>query len=172
MNKTSSLSGKEEQFRNLLEIMYGRVTSHPELRIREFAAAERFLLHSRGVRSSQATPWQQINVAMNGDFSTFSPELLGLKHPRYGDFILGNVLRNSFQEAESSDKFIGMARDINDGVRKCQGMCKYFQVCGGGAPSNKLYENGTFISSETLDCRLTKQAVTDVVLSGLERMLK
>ena len=39
---------------------------------------------------------------------------------------------------------------------------------GGGAPVNKLSENGSFASTETLYCRLTRQAMLDVVLDKLQ----
>ena len=43
-------------------------------------------------------------------------------------------------------------------------------VCGGGEPVNKLAENGTFVSTETTYCRLTKMRATDLVLDALERV--
>jgi len=43
-------------------------------------------------------------------------------------------------------------------------------VCGGGEPVNKLAENGSFASSETTYCRLTKMRATDLVLDALERV--
>jgi len=43
-------------------------------------------------------------------------------------------------------------------------------VCGGGEPVNKLAENGSFASTETTYCRLTKMRVTDLVLDALERV--
>jgi uncharacterized protein len=42
-------------------------------------------------------------------------------------------------------------------------------VCGGGEPVNKLAENGSFASTETTYCRLTKMRATDLVLDALER---
>ncbi len=48
--------------------------------------------------------------------------------------------------------------------------CEYFSVCGGGEPVNKLAENGTFCSTETTYCRLTKMRATDLVLDALERV--
>jgi sulfatase maturation enzyme AslB (radical SAM superfamily) len=51
----------------------------------------------------------------------------------------------------------------------CRERCEYFSVCGGGEPVNKLAENGTFASTETAYCRLTKMRATDLVLDALER---
>jgi hypothetical protein len=62
-----------------------------------------------------------------------------------------------------------MAADVAAGVRRCRATCPYFHHCGGGAPANKYFENGSFDSTETLFCRLSHQAVLDVVLDGLER---
>jgi uncharacterized protein len=52
----------------------------------------------------------------------------------------------------------------------CRERCEYFTVCGGGEPVNKLAENGSFASSETTYCRLTKMCGTDLVLDALERV--
>jgi hypothetical protein len=63
-----------------------------------------------------------------------------------------------------------MQRDIRAGVELCRQQCQYFSVCGGGEPVNKLSENGTFVSTETTYCRLTRKRVTDLVLSALDRL--
>jgi len=52
----------------------------------------------------------------------------------------------------------------------CRSRCEYFSVCGGGEPVNKLAENGSFASAETIYCRLTKMRATDLVLDALERV--
>ena len=63
-----------------------------------------------------------------------------------------------------------MLEDIEAGVAMCRERCEYFSVCGGGEPVNKLAENGTFVSTETTYCRLTKMRATDLVLDALERV--
>jgi uncharacterized protein len=63
-----------------------------------------------------------------------------------------------------------MVEDIEAGVAMCRESCEYFSVCGGGEPVNKLAENGTFVSTETTYCRLTKMRATDLVLDALERV--
>jgi uncharacterized protein len=57
------------------------------------------------------------------------------------------------------------------GVQQCQESCSYFGVCGGGAGSNKYWENGSFNSTETKACRYRIQIITDIVLAGLEQSL-
>ena len=62
-----------------------------------------------------------------------------------------------------------MTRDIARGVEACRQNCEYFSVCGGGAPVNKLTENGSFASDRTRFCELTQMAPTDLILDALER---
>jgi uncharacterized protein len=54
--------------------------------------------------------------------------------------------------------------EIQSGIDCCAKSCGYFDYCGGGAPVNKLSENGRLDSTETLFCRLTKQAWINVCL--------
>lgn len=105
-----------------------------------------------------------------GNIATFSPELLGLKNAGYGDFILGNINRDALVDLEKSASLLHMRADIEAGVARCRETCEYFSICGGGEPVNKLAENGSFISTETAFCRLTKMRVTDLVLDALDRV--
>jgi uncharacterized protein len=104
-----------------------------------------------------------------GNISTFSPELLGLKNPAYDDFLLGNINCDTLVDMSLRPNFAGMLADIRAGVEMCRERCEYFSVCGGGEPVNKLAENGSFASTETTYCRLTKMRATDLVLDALER---
>jgi uncharacterized protein len=114
-------------------------------------------------------PFAVISMDWAGNISTFSPELLGLKNPDYGDFLLGNINRDGLIDLPQRPNFARMLRDIGAGVEMCRERCEYFSVCGGGEPVNKLAENGTFVSTETAYCRLTKMRATDLVLDALER---
>ena len=105
-----------------------------------------------------------------GNISTFSPELLGLKNADYENFLLGNINRDALVDLPQRSNFARMLADIRAGVEMCRRHCQYFSVCGGGEPVNKLAENGSFVSTETTYCRLTKMRATDLVLDALERM--
>ncbi len=120
-------------------------------------------------RTHETTPLAILSVDCAGNFGTFSPELLGLASSHYGDFVLGRVQDISLRAALASPKLRAMAADIAAGLQHCRRTCAYFPYCGGGAPANKYFENGSFDSTETLFCRLNKQAVLDVVLDKLER---
>ena len=43
------------------------------------------------MRTQESRPFAIVNVDCEGNFSTYSPELLGLSSPRHGSFALGNV---------------------------------------------------------------------------------
>jgi uncharacterized protein len=70
-----------------------------------------------------------------------------------------------------TEKFKKIYQDIQAGLDLCEETCDYFSVCGGGAPANKYFENGSFATSETMYCRYTKQIIADIVLEDLEKSL-
>ncbi len=115
-------------------------------------------------------PLQIIALDIYGNFTTFSPELLGMKDATYGyeNFDLGNVNEVGFTESLSSEKFRHIFGEINKGIDACRMECEYFNLCGGGAPSNKLYENGSFASTETRYCRYTRKIIIDAVFEKME----
>jgi uncharacterized protein len=89
-------------------------------------------------------------------------------HPEYGDFILGNILDDDLDSTAASGKAVALNDAIQLGVQRCRDECEYFSACGGGAPSNKLFENGSFASTETLYCRLHRKTLIDMVLDNLQ----
>jgi uncharacterized protein len=115
-------------------------------------------------------PFAIISMDWAGNISTFSPELLGLMNPAYDDFLLGNINHDFLIDLPCRPNLTRMLADIQAGVEMCREHCEYFSVCGGGEPVNKLAENGSFASSETTYCRLTKMRATDLVLDALERV--
>jgi uncharacterized protein len=121
-------------------------------------------------RNQLVEPFAITSMDWAGNISTFSPELLGLKNPAYDDFLLGNINRDALVDLPRRPAFARILADIVAGVAMCRDSCEYFSVCGGGEPVNKLAENGSFASTETTYCRLTKMRVTDLVLDALERI--
>src|SRR5277367_5764970 len=122
------------------------------------------------MRNSQVEPFGMMNVDCHGNVSSFSPELLGLKNGDYGDFILGNIHTDSLESMRHSRAMQEMARDIAAGVEACRKDCEYFSVCGGGAPVNKLAENGGFTSTRTAFCSLTQMVPIDLILDAFDRI--
>jgi uncharacterized protein len=115
-------------------------------------------------------PFAITSMDWAGNISTFSPELLGMKNREYEDFLLGNINHDKLVDLPERANFLKMLNDIETGIAMCRASCEYFSVCGGGEPVNKLAENGTFASTETTYCRVTKMRATDLVLDALERV--
>jgi uncharacterized protein len=120
--------------------------------------------------NAQVEPFGMVNIDCHGNVSSFSPELLGYKSTTYNDYIVGNVLSDSLQDMLGSPAMQAMTRDITAGVEMCRKECDYFSVCGGGAPVNKLAENGSFASSRTAFCSLVQIVPTDLILHALDRL--
>lgn len=172
----SSLAGPETErrYRQFLSRFFD-LAARPgsPLHVREFDAMTSAILAEGGgpPRTQETAPFAILSVDCRGNFSSFSPELLGLRTPHYGDFLLGNVETDSLAAALRAPRFAAIHRDIAAGVDECRRTCPYFLFCGGGAPVNKYCENGSFASTETLFCRLNRQAVLDVLLDKLARPL-
>jgi uncharacterized protein len=176
-NSTSSLADRraDMEFRAFFARIIERRRMAPSVfRVREIDGVIAALRHPAfGTLSgnSQNEPGRILNVAWDGTFSTYSPELLGQAHPRLASLALGNVLFDDLVPGVAHAAFTKMAAEIEAGVARCRASCKYFDFCLGGAPANKLAENGSFDSTETMFCRLTQKAVIDVVLEALDRDL-
>ena len=155
-NQSSSLEkiGVEERYRAFMKKLYELAKqTNGKLRIREFDEIKNFIYKQRDITKGQFTPFIMVNIKYNGEFSTFSPELLSMESNTYGDFIIGNLLYDTFDSVCETAKFKQMHEDIQAGVDLCKRTCQYFSLCGGGAPSNKYFENGSFRTSETMYCR-------------------
>ena len=171
-NQNSSLSGSgtDLTYRNFMNKLYELVNQPANtLEIREFERIKRGILNGGGAIRGQFHPFTMINIDYKGDFMTFSPELLSLNSSKYGEFVLGNVMTDSFESICETDKFKRINDDIQAGVNLCKQTCEYFSLCGGGAPANKYFENGSFNSSETMYCRYTEKILTDIVLADIEQ---
>ena len=124
-----------------------------------------------GQHNNQVTEFGIISVDCDGNLSTFSPELLGVQSPTYGDFCFGNIMTDDLARMAKNHKFKRVRKDIAAGVRLCAKTCEYYSFCGGGAPANKYFENGSFASTETMFCRYTIKLPLDIVLADLEESL-
>jgi uncharacterized protein len=144
------------------------------LEVREFVGALASIASSDNhiYGNPLAQPLRIVSIGVDGDISTFSPELLGYGSDRHGQYVFGNVRNGGLSGVLSNPSFVAVSEEIDRGLLRCETDCDYFDMCRGGAPANKLFENGTFDSTETLFCRLTKKAVIDVVLDRMERALE
>src|SRR5262245_2425138 len=174
-HRRSSLESDEADhaFRRFLDRFYElMLRSAGAVRVRELdgtLAALRHVGEDGPLLTQETAPFAVLTVDCDGNYGTFSPELLGLPSPAFGDFSLGNVLRDSFADASRSARFRSLYGAIADGIARCRAECRYYGFCGGGAPVNKLCENGAFDTTETLFCRLNRKATLDVVLDRIAR---
>jgi uncharacterized protein len=119
--------------------------------------------------SNVNVPLEIVSFDYTGNVSTFSPEILTMRHPKYGLLIFGNAkLMNIIEDIMNNKTFLKVNKEIQDGVEKCRFECPYFSVCGGGQPSNKLAEHGSFSATETVTCRLEIKENAELMLEYLE----
>jgi uncharacterized protein len=175
VHQCSSLdkAGIQERYRTFMQRIWELTTQNEGVfKLREFETVCSLVYQGDRMNDTDMNkPFVIVNFDHQGNFSTFDPELLSVKTNRYGDFILGNVLKNSLESVCYTDKFQQIYRDMYAGVELCQQTCEYFGVCGGGAGSNKYWENGTFASAETNACNYRIKIITDLVLDELENSL-
>lgn len=176
-NGRSTLQGDdcESAFRHFMtDVIVSASGSEPAIVVREQQDLMSCLEHpafGRMSYNSQTAPFGIITVSVEGELFTFSPELAGLTHEDYDTFAIGRLPGATLDDILASRPFRDMWTRIKAGVQQCRGGCDYFDLCLGGAPVNKLFENGSFASAETMFCRLAHKAVSDVVLADLERKL-
>jgi len=172
IHTTSSLATPDAELsypnflRTILEL---RRKHHLKMRVRELDSfLGRILIADRNVKSICNIPLRVLSFDWKGNFSSFSPELLTMRHPALGPLSFGNVMETDLLELIQSEKFCRVKAEIQEGVDSCQNTCDYFSVCGGGHPSNKLSENQSFTSTETMDCRLRVKRTCDMLLDYLD----
>ncbi|MGL6281152.1 MAG: cyclophane-forming radical SAM/SPASM peptide maturase GrrM/OscB [Microcoleaceae cyanobacterium] len=160
----------EERYRAFMQRFWQLVAqTDGKMQVREFETICSFIYTGdRQQNTDMNYPFSIVSIDHQGNFATFDPELLSVKTAKYGDFVLGNVLTDTFESVCQTAKFQQIYHDMRSGVEQCQATCQYFGVCGGGAGSNKFWENGSFNSTMTQACRYRTQIITDVVLNELE----
>jgi uncharacterized protein len=173
-SESFATAGIDDAYYQFLSEFWRLSAAHPgKIRfIREIDDAQRNVMRPNEAEffNQLATPFAVTSMDWTGNIATFSPELLGLRNAAYDDFVLGNVNRDELVDLVDRPLLARMRTDIDAGIALCRETCEYFSVCGGGEPVNKLFENGSFATSETTYCRMTKMRATDLVLDRLERV--
>ena len=173
VHRSSSLTDRTDRVERFFRELYylGKADSF-EPPIREFENACGSIAAGGGSDfNTQVYPYRIFTVSVEGDFTTFSPELLGMKSEAYGPLEIGNIKTDSPRMALHSAKFKRLSTDVFAGVKRCKETCDYFEVCGGGAPANKLFETGSFDASTTRFCEQSVKAPLRIVLEDLESAL-
>ena len=124
-------------FANSMKLSFENQKRRHSITIREFAAAEQKIRSGISLRefdfpwiNEQVRPFGIISVDWEGNFSTYSPELLGISLEPYGDFFFGNVTREHFSDALETPKFRQVLSDIQAGIKRCTETCSYYGYCG------------------------------------------
>lgn len=160
-------------FRKFMSRIADLQEQDPAIEVRELDSMRRYLAAPprAEVKKSDNRPGAILNIDVDGNLTTFSPELLGRVHSKYGKFAWGNVHVDSWERFVRNALFQRARADIEAGVALCREVCAYSAICGGGCPSNKLAEHDTFVAAETKSCRFQIQAVADVIIERLERKI-
>lgn len=173
--RTSSLAaaGVEREFRHFLRRFLARMRPEPgTIALREQAWAAEAIAHGLPEGYNQeADPFRILSVAQDGRVSSFSPELRGTASPRHRDFILGDLMTEDLETIWQRTLRAPLAAEIARGVAACRSSCAHFGLCGGGAPANKWAEHGRFDATETMYCRLMRNALLEEVLADMELAL-
>jgi uncharacterized protein len=168
MQPENTRSRYEAFLQRLLELSLATPGSPPVRELRQAFATVQGAIFGQQVRSTENNPLSILSVGIDGRLATYSPELLDAKHPELGELSFGSIEHVDFERLFDHDTFRRINDEVTAGVRACERQCGYFDVCGGGAPSNKLAENGTFASTATLYCNLRTKATIDLVQAHLE----
>jgi uncharacterized protein len=176
-NQTSSLTNDAlEAFQRFFKRILERYQEDPtRISIREINRVVETLLDPKyGTYhgNAQNILFGILSIAWDGSISTFSPELLGIKHKRFHNFQFGNVLVDSLSDVRSNERLLRVNTEIERGTKRCLASCLYFSFCRGGSPSNKLGETDRFDSTTTVFCSMTQKTIVDTVLAALDKDLE
>lgn len=177
---SSMISSSEEQaeiaikYRQFMDSLFEQWLSFGgKFKIVNFSSKIDFLIKKRATQnlvyqSDVAIGLKTLIIQKNGNITTFAQELENGLPTHKDAFVIGNI--NDCEDIEDlirSPIYTDMNKQIKKGILKCQEQCPYFDFCGGGSPGNKLYETGSFESTETEFCKIHIQTLTDLVLDKL-----
>ena len=162
-----------DKFRLFLNQLLNRaVNSNGTFRIREFWLNLRpFTAATNDPFNTTNKPFRIFNFDCNGNYSTYCPELLAASSKEYNNFFMGNIMEDGLNAIETNPIFLKVKKEIEKGVQLCKNTCEYWDFCGGGAPSNKFFENGSFATTETLMCKFQKKEVVNLLSEHFEKTL-
>ncbi|KWW98462.1 Radical SAM domain protein [Carbonactinospora thermoautotrophica] len=145
------------------------------LRVRDIDRLFRYLGMVRAGRKATwaASKYDPIpTIAHNGDTVILSPELSGVSAPEYGNFVIGNVLREPLPVMLGRAHKVRYVQEFTTALNMCREGCPLFSFCLGAQAGNRYFECGTFAVAETNYCRNTRQALVmalaDVAQEGDE----
>ncbi|WP_433246826.1 cyclophane-forming radical SAM peptide maturase AmcB [Streptosporangium sp. CA-135522] len=126
-------------------------------------------------RSGQRDQWCRYGldpiptVSVDGDVVLASPELAGISDDDYGNFVAGNVRDQSISSMLDQAHRLRYVAEFMTGLSRCQAECEFFDFCRGAQACNRYFENGSFATTETDYCRLTRQALITALYTSTQK---
>jgi uncharacterized protein len=160
-----------DEVRAFWRALFDRINSGSPLHSRE---ARRLFGYLSDVKAGNKQRWNSAKidpiptVSWDGNTVLLSPELLGVKAPKYGDFVVGNVLRESIPNMLARASTVPYVREFMAGVQNCRKSCDFFTFCQGGQAGNRYFELEDFTATETNYCRQSKQELVRALNDYLE----
>ena len=112
-----------------------------------------------------------ITVQKNGNISTYDPELAGGIPSDKNRFVIGNIKEiENLEDIMNNKNFLAIQGEVHSGIKNCRDTCGYFKLCGGRSPGIKMYETGSFASTETKNCSLFRKVMADVIIDELTKI--
>ncbi|MGW0451021.1 cyclophane-forming radical SAM peptide maturase AmcB [Streptosporangium sandarakinum] len=108
-------------------------------------------------------------VSVDGDVVLMSPELAGIRDDAYGDFLAGNVRYTSIASMLAQAPRLRYVAEFMIGLSRCQIECEFWDFCRGAQACNRYFENGSFDTTETDYCRLTRQAIITALYTSTQK---
>ncbi len=162
-------AGERQRYACFLGRFIERIGEHRgAIHLRELWRHLPMILHGASPYNLANEPLRILTFDCDGNYSTFCPELRAARSQRYGDFVMGNIHRDDLAAIERNRIFELVRGEVEAGLAACRHSCTYWPLCGGGEPSSKYFEHGRFDVTETLSCRVHKQAAVDAILGYLE----
>ncbi|WP_194904503.1 cyclophane-forming radical SAM peptide maturase AmcB [Catenulispora rubra] len=141
--------------------------AHPGVKIREL---DRLGSYLGTIRAGERAAWEAHRfdplptIAYNGDVVLLSPELAGIHDELYGDFIAGNIVEQDLASILARAWQLPYIAEFTEGLAACRATCSFFDFCRGAAAGNRYFENGTFTSTETNYCRVSRQELINALI--------
>ena len=157
--------GSKKEMLNIknFSYFYNRLFSSSEERLKKTA-------------SYMSLPFRALNIAANGDVSTFYAGVtVDECEDIYGDkrgLVIGNLANQSIDEIMQSAKLAQIAGDFKRSHSSCQGDCPYFELCPGGYNLVKFKRFGTFDVAETPECKIQVKVFTDALMDHINENLE
>jgi uncharacterized protein len=163
--------------RDILKILRNKRDAGERFKVRNFAqfyakifAPENLRRGNNGTETS--FPFRTLNIDMDGNVTTFHAGLyIDVLKDAYGDGFglgIGNIRHQTLEEIAGSSKFARIIRDFQASQAACERECAYSALCSGGYEIAKKKRFGTFVASETPECRIHVKTFADALLDDLD----